>query len=69
MKSKSDFWLTLHELASDLEKEGKTDSEQGESICEVYNALSLGTRAVYLANLNTVMSTLAEVAKQCKAQP
>ncbi len=66
MGSRSDFWLTLHKLANDLLKEGETDPERGKNICRVLVALSPSTRGVYLENLNSVVSALAEVGRHCK---
>jgi len=65
MKSRSDFWLTLHKLATDLEREGESDSERAESICEVLNALSPATKAVYLSDLATVVASLMTVSDVC----
>jgi hypothetical protein len=61
MKSKSDFWLTLHKLSTDLEREGDSDRERANNVCEVLNAITPGTRAVYLANLAAVTSALTVI--------
>jgi hypothetical protein len=66
MGSHSDFWLTLHKLASDLLREGETGRERGQNICRVFNSLSPSTRGVYVENLEAVFSALAEVRKHCK---
>jgi len=66
MKSKSDFWLTLHKLASDLQREGDDNHHRAESVCEVLNAVSPGTKSVYLDNLDFVLAGLADVAAECK---
>lgn len=34
MGSRSDFWLSLHKLASDLLKEGENDEERGKISAE-----------------------------------
>ncbi len=65
MKSRSDFWLTLHKLATDLEREGESDSERAQSICEVLNSLSPATKAVYLSDLATVVASLTTVSDVC----
>ena len=65
MRSKSDFWLTLHQLTRDLEREGSTASDRAHSVCEILNALSPDTRSVYLGNLQMVLSTLQEVHTNC----
>lgn len=66
MGSRSDFWLTLHKLASDLLKEGSTDAERATNICRVLNAISPATRGAYLENLDAVVSSLGPIAKECK---
>jgi hypothetical protein len=66
MRSCSDFWLTLHKLASDLIKVGSTDAERAENICRVLNAISPATRGAYLENLDAVVSSLGPIAKECK---
>lgn len=68
MKSKSDFWLTLHKLASDLEREGETDAERAKAVCDVLNALTPATKAVYLANLEAVSSTLPTIVTTCNGK-
>jgi len=68
MGSRSDFWLTLHQLANNLLKEGATDVERGKNICLVFHTLSPATRNVYLENLHSVISALDEVEKQCNEQ-
>ncbi|HMC12342.1 MAG TPA: hypothetical protein VKH44_13670 [Pirellulaceae bacterium] len=67
MQSKSDFWLTLHKLAHDLEHEGDSHREQAASVCGLLGSLSPASRAVYLGNLESVLATLNEVAIQCKS--
>jgi hypothetical protein len=65
MKSKSDFWLTLHKMAADLEREGDSHDERAKSICEVLEALPQPTRDVYLSNLNSVAEMLGKVLARC----
>jgi hypothetical protein len=71
MRSKSDFWLTLHRLTQDLEREGATPRERATSVCEVLDAVPADARVLYLSNLQSVLTTLVEVQEQCKkvAQP
>jgi hypothetical protein len=66
MRSRSDFWLTLHKLASDLIKEGETDEERGKNICEVLHAVTPATRHVYLENLDSVVFAMVAVERSCK---
>ena len=68
MKSKTDFWLTLHKLATDLEREGDSDAERARNVCEVLDALNAGTKAVYLANLNSVAASIIAINKVCNAE-
>jgi hypothetical protein len=65
LQSKSDFWLTLHKLAHDLEREGMSDQERAANVCDVLNALSPATKGVYISNLTAVLSALTEVATHC----
>jgi hypothetical protein len=66
MKSKSDFWLHLHHLASDLENEGTTVDEQAEHLAQMYESLSRPLQDVYGENLETVIRALTTVALRCK---
>ena len=66
MRSKSDFWLTLHQLARDLEREGGTAADRAGSVCDVLAALTPEARGVYLHNLQSVLATLTEVHANCQ---
>jgi hypothetical protein len=66
MRSKSDFWLTLHRLMQDLEREGASPRERAASVCEVLNALSHEARGLYMSNLQSVLTTLVEVQGRCQ---
>ena len=68
MKSKSDFWLTLHKLATDLQREGENDEERSQHVCEVLSALTPGTRAVYLGNLEAVIASLSVISVACNGK-
>jgi hypothetical protein len=68
MRSKSDFWLHLHQLASDLDREGRNVEEQAEGLADNYDGLSEATRAVYGENLETVMKALTTIALRCKVK-
>jgi hypothetical protein len=68
MKSRSEFWLTLHRLAHDLEIEGDTDESRAKSICDVLGSLSASTRDVYLSDLEFAQNLLFKVAATCKEQ-
>jgi hypothetical protein len=68
MQSKSDFWLTLHKLSADLEREGQSDSERAENVCKVLSAVSPATKTVYLANLDAAAQALATIAAKCESE-
>ena len=69
MKSKSDFWLHLHQLASDLEYEGAGIDEQAESLARMFETLSEPVQAVYGHNLETVLRAMTTLALRCKVAP
>jgi hypothetical protein len=62
MKSNSDFWLTLHVLANDLEREGETNEERIAKLHEVLSHVSTATRAVYQENAIFVLKALNSLA-------
>lgn len=66
MKSKSDFWLHLHQLASDLEHEGGTIDEQAEKLALMFESLNKSVQEVYGTNLENVMRALTTIALRCK---
>jgi len=66
MKSKTDFWLTLHKLADDLEREGATDDVRATALIEVLEATSQTGVAVYLENLERVTASLNYLLARCK---
>jgi hypothetical protein len=65
MKSKSDFWLTLHKMAADLEREGDDPDARAKSVCDLLETLPQPTRDVYLSNLNSVAEMLGKVLARC----
>jgi transketolase N-terminal domain/subunit len=68
MRSKSDFWLHLHQLANDLDLEGGTVDEQAEHLAEMYESLGDSVRAVYGENVETVIRALTTIALRCKVK-
>ena len=68
MGSRSDLWLTLHKVTSNLLKEGETDEERGKNISKVLHAITPATRGVYLENLDSIVASLGVVARHCKPQ-
>ena len=65
MRSLSDFWLNLHRLALDLEREGGTLSEQVQNLREVLNSLPATTRALYCEHLIKVSDALQNLRNEC----
>ena len=66
MKSKSDFWLTLHRLADDLRKEGDNDGQRVDGLVAVLEASSPATLAAYMENLEAVTASLNSLLGRCK---
>ena len=64
MKSRSNFWLTLHKLARDLEMEGETDRERATRLGELLGTLPAPVQSVYLANLTSVAAGVTELLAQ-----
>jgi hypothetical protein len=62
MKSHSDFWLTLHVLANDLEKEGDTNEDRIRTLLEVLHSLSPATQSIYQENALFVLRALNSLA-------
>ena len=69
MRSKSDFWLHLHQLACDLHQEGETPNQRAESLATMYESLGDSVQAVYGENLEAVMRALTTIALRCKIKP
>jgi hypothetical protein len=68
MKSKSDFWLSLHKLADDLQKEGSTDQERADGLIEVLESQSPATIEAYIENLTVVTGSLSHLLEACKVR-
>ena len=66
MRSKSDFWLHLHQLANDLDMEGSSMDEQAESLATMFESLNGPLQAVYGEDLETVMRAMTTLALRCK---
>jgi hypothetical protein len=66
MRSKSDFWLTLHKLAHDLCQEGETEEQRIESVYAVLDSMSVATKQVYCDDLKETLSALSGLAMHCK---
>jgi len=65
MRSKSDFWLTLHKLARDIEHEGHTTDEQIASANQVLASLSGPTQQVYCGDVEASLAVLTGLAGHC----
>jgi len=66
MKSKSDFWLTLHKVVDDFRREGNDDTERIDSIVAVLEASSSATISAYLENLESATASLNRLLARCK---
>lgn len=65
MRSLSDFWLNLHRLALDLEREGSTLDERVQNLREVLNSVPTTSRALYCEHLLNVAEALAKLRNEC----
>jgi hypothetical protein len=66
MRSKSDFWLDLHGLADDLEKEGRDDQERIAALAQVLESMPPATLSVYCSNLEAVTTSLNKLLTRCR---
>jgi hypothetical protein len=66
MRSKSDFWLNLHKLARDLEREGGTTEERLASVAEVLASLSGPTQQVYCGDVEVALGVLKGLVVHCQ---
>jgi hypothetical protein len=66
MGSKSDFWLSLHQLAADLQQEGTSDEERTHSLVTVLETHSAATIETYLENLTAVTRSLNHLLAKCR---
>jgi hypothetical protein len=65
MEFHSNFWVTLNNLASDLEVEGKTDAERIAKLTMVFHALSEASQVTCQQNIKTALGTLHGLAEAC----
>lgn len=65
MRSKSDFWLTLHTLAGELQAEAETDEVRVRQLHEVLASLPPALKTLNCANLNFVIGVLNRLNMQC----
>jgi hypothetical protein len=67
MKSKSDFWLVLHQLAGELQIEADNDHDRVEHLATVQHHLPEATRNMNCANLEFVIGVLNRLATACRS--
>jgi len=68
MPSKSNFWLTLEQLADDLRKEGETDDERTSGLILRLEATSPQALTANLDNLAAVTASLNHLLARCKVR-
>jgi hypothetical protein len=68
MRSKSDFWLTLHKLASDLDKEGNSEQERVASLMVLLESLPAEVVTAYVENLEIVAGVVVELLMRAKTK-
>jgi transketolase N-terminal domain/subunit len=69
MRSKTYFWLRLHQLATDLHQEGESPDQRAENLATMYESLGDSVQAVYGENLEAVMRALTTIALRCRIKP
>lgn len=62
MQSRSNFWLTLNNLAEEVMREGDTPAKRSANLAAVFESLSQTSQAVYCANARIVLAALAPLA-------
>jgi len=65
MRSLSDFWLNLHRLALDLEREGRTMDERIFNLREVLRSVPPTSRSLYCEHLGNVAAALERLKGDC----
>jgi hypothetical protein len=68
MPSKSNFWLTLHQLAHELCKEGDTDDERTSGLIPALESMQPEALAAHLDNLAAVTGSLNHLLARCKVR-
>jgi hypothetical protein len=67
MKSKSDFWLVLHQLAGELQIEADNDHARVQQLAAAQQALPDASRNMNCANLEFVIGVLNRLATACRS--
>jgi hypothetical protein len=67
MRSKSDFWLVLHQLAGELQREANNDAQRVAQLAEVHDSLPEPTKAVNCEDLELVTDLLIQLRAECRS--
>ena len=66
--TKSEFWVLLHELADEVEKEGRDERERAANLVAQLEVMPPEIVNAYLANLEIVAATVGELQNRCKTR-
>ena len=66
MRTKSDFWLVLHQLVGELHLEGDSDEVRVHQLLSNLENQPAATRSVNCANLDFAIGVLNHLATQCR---
>ena len=66
MRTKSAFWLVLHQLAGELQIEADSDEARVDQLLTNLEALPAATKSVNCANLEFVVGVLNRLALSCR---
>jgi len=67
MRSKSDFWLVLHQLAGELQREANNDADRLTQLAELHHSLPEATRSVNCEHLEFVTDLLIQLRAECRS--
>jgi hypothetical protein len=68
MPSKSNFWLTLEQLADDVRQEGDSDDERTSGLIHALEAMPPQAITAHLDNLTAVTGSLNHLLARCKVR-
>lgn len=68
MRFKSEFWVLLHEMADQIEREGRAGNERATNLVAQLEAMPHEIVHAYLENLEIVATTVSELHSQCKTR-
>jgi hypothetical protein len=66
MRTKSNFWVVLHELVAELQREASTTENQSHQLAEHLQNQPPILRTVNCSNLEYVASVLQRLVAECK---